>query len=110
MGLPAIADAGPLHVAPQWPGGGLNGSEAARTARHDAHRNGGGDTDQEDDHAGDVEFDFLVDDLDLAIPPVTQLGSFDSTFLDSAFVTTPPSDDLESMLRLLITQITLGNQ
>jgi hypothetical protein len=36
--LPGSAWAAPIfHAAPQWPGGGLNGSEAARTARHATH-------------------------------------------------------------------------
>src|SRR3954470_6502901 len=90
IGLPAVTGASPiLHVAPEWPGGALNGSEAARTARHEAHQNQGSSTDQGDDHTGGVAFDSFFDDLDVAIRPLTlPLDPLDSTILDSPFVPT----------------------
>jgi len=109
IGLPAVTSASPiLHVAPAWPGGALNGSEAARIARHEAHQNQGGSTSQERDHGSGVEFDSFLDDLDLAAPPFTlSLSELDSTLLDSPFLPRFPGDDVAS---ILTTQSVLANQ
>jgi len=109
MGLPGIASASPiLHVAPQWPGGALNGSEAARIARHEAHQNQGGSTDQGEDQAEGLEFDSFLDDRDLAMPGVTlPLGWLDRTLRDPPFLPTLLPGDVVS---ILTSQTVLGNQ
>jgi len=99
MGLPAIAGASPiLHVAPQWPGGALNGSEAARNARHEAHQDQGGSTSQESEQAAGASLDSFFDDLDLSAPITLPLGGLDSSLLDSLFVPPSPKDNLVSIL------------
>lgn len=78
LAIPAMASASPIHVAPQWPGGGLNGSEAARNARRDDHTNGPSRTHPRE-IVSDLALESLIDDVGVLQAPSTLLpGPTDS--------------------------------